>query len=218
MSLRERKKEQTRQAIAEAARRLFSERGFEDVTVAEVAREADVSVGTVFNYFPTKEDLFYSPMEAFEAELVAAVARRKPGQSVAAAFRRFVLERSAGLVAEDRAALIERAERIRSASPALQAREREISAQYTQSLAELIAEETGKPPDDVEAAVVANALMGAQRTLVDYVRASVLAGKRGPKLEADSNAQGRRAFKRLERGLADYAVKPVNGGTRRAAR
>jgi AcrR family transcriptional regulator len=216
MSLRERKKEQTRQAIVEAARRLFTERGFEGVTIAEVAREADVSEGTVFNYFPTKEDLFYSPMEAFEAELVAAVGLRKPGESAAAAFRRVLLERSAGIA--ERAELIATAERIRSASPALQAREREISAQYTQSLAELIAEETGKPPDDVEAAVVANALMGAQRTLVEYVRTSVLTGKRGPKLEADTKAQGRRAFKRLERGLADYAVKPVTGGTRRAAR
>jgi len=216
MSLRERKKEQTRQAIVEAARRLFTERGFDGVTIAEVAREADVSEGTVFNYFPTKEDLFYSPMEAFEAELVAAVGLRKPGESAAAAFRRVLLERSAGIA--ERAELIATAERIRSASPALQAREREISAQYTQSLAELIAEETGKPPDDVEAAVVANALMGAQRTLVEYVRTSVLAGKRGPKLEADTKAQGRRAFKRLERGLADYAVKPVTGGTRRAAR
>jgi AcrR family transcriptional regulator len=216
MSLRERKKQQTRLAIAEAARRLFTERGFDAVTVAEVAREADVSEGTVFNYFPTKEDLFYSPMEAFEAELVAAVAERKPGESAAAAFKRLVLERSAGVA--ERAGLIATAEKIRSASPALQAREREITAQYTQSLAELIAEETGKPRDDVEAAVVANALMGAQRTLVDYVRACALAGRRGAQLEADTKAEGRRAFKRLERGLADYAIKSVTGETRRAAR
>jgi AcrR family transcriptional regulator len=205
MSLRERKKQQTRLAIAEAARRLFSERGFDTVTVAEVAREADVSEGTVFNYFPTKEDLFYSPMEAFEADLLTAVAERKSGESVAAAFRRFVLERSAGLA--DRAELIATAVRILSASPALQAREREVSAQYAQALAELIAEETGKPREDVEAAVVASALMGAQRTLVDYVRASVMAGRRGPELTADARAHGRRAFKRLERGLADYAIK-----------
>ena len=65
----------------------------------------------------------------------------------------------------------------------------------------------GKPREDVEAAVVASALMGAQRTLVDYVRASVMAGRRGPDLSADARAQGRRAFKRLERGLGDYAVK-----------
>jgi AcrR family transcriptional regulator len=205
MGLRERKKQETRLAIAEAARRLFGERGFDAVTVAEVAQEADVSEGTVFNYFATKEDLFYSPMEAFEADLVAAVAQRKTGESVAAAFQRFVLERSAGLA--ERAELIATAVRVLSASTALRAREREISAQYTQALAELIAKETGKPRDDVEAAVVASALMGAQRTLVDYVRASVMAGRRGPDLTADARTQGRRAFKRLQRGLADYAIK-----------
>ena len=90
--LRERKKAQTRQAIAEAAQRLFAERGFDAVTVAEVAREADVSQGTVFNYFPTKEELFYSGMVVFEAELVEAVRARPPGESVLAAFRGFVLE------------------------------------------------------------------------------------------------------------------------------
>src|SRR4029453_8450480 len=95
MSLRERKKQQTRLAIAEAARHLFGERGFDAVTVAEIAHEADVSEGTVFNYFPTKEDLFYSPMEAFEVQFFAAVAQRKTGESVAAAFQRFLLERSA---------------------------------------------------------------------------------------------------------------------------
>jgi AcrR family transcriptional regulator len=56
--LRERKKRQTRQLIADTARRLFAERSFEDVTVAEVAGAADVAEATVFNYFPTKEDLF----------------------------------------------------------------------------------------------------------------------------------------------------------------
>ena len=69
--LRERKKEQTRQLIAETARRLFGERGFERVTVAEIARAADVSEQTVFNYFPTKEDLVYWRLEAFEDELLA---------------------------------------------------------------------------------------------------------------------------------------------------
>jgi hypothetical protein len=49
--------------------------------------------------------------------------------------------------------------------------------------------------------------MGAQRTLVEYVRASVMAGRRGPELTADAKAQGRRAIKRLQRGLADYAIK-----------
>jgi AcrR family transcriptional regulator len=206
--LRERKKQQMRQAIAETARDLFAERGFEAVTVAEVARAANVSEGTVFNYFPTKEDLFYGPMEVFEAQLVEAVGARAPGESVLAAVRRFVLDGTRRLAAEEVADVIVRAAQIVTASPSLQAREREIVAHYTRALAAVIAEETGVGADDVEPQVVANALMGAQRALVDRVRASVLAGRRGPKLAADARSQGRRAFARLERGLADYDVKP----------
>src|ERR671937_1221355 len=89
--LRERKKQQTRLLSAEAARRRFAERGFEAVTVAEVARASDVSEATVFNYFPTKEDLFYSGLEAFEEELLSAIRERQPRESILAAFGRFVL-------------------------------------------------------------------------------------------------------------------------------
>ena len=71
--LRERKKEQTRLLLADTARRLFAERGFENVSVAEIARVADVSETTVFNYYPTKEDLVYSGLERFESELLRAV-------------------------------------------------------------------------------------------------------------------------------------------------
>src|ERR671923_2890529 len=92
LGLRERKKQQTRQLIAETARRLFTERGFQRVTVAEIARAAEVSEQTVFNYFPTKEDLVYWRLESFEEELLAAVRERKAGESVVQAFGRFVLQ------------------------------------------------------------------------------------------------------------------------------
>ena len=59
MGLRELKKEQTRQHIADTAWQLFIDRGFDQVSVAEVARAAQVAEATVFNYFPSKEDLFY---------------------------------------------------------------------------------------------------------------------------------------------------------------
>jgi AcrR family transcriptional regulator len=206
--LRERKKQQTRQQIAEAALRLFAERGFDAVTVADVARAADVSEGTVFNYFPRKEDLFYAQMESFEAALIDAVRERAPGVSVPEAFARFVIERAHGLAEEARADVIAKAARIVGASPALQAREREVVEASVRSLAELIAAETGARDDDVEPLVVANALMGAQRSLVEHVRAQVLSGKRGRKLEADVRSQAGRAFARLEHGLAGYAVKP----------
>lgn len=71
---RERKKQLTRQAISDVATRMFMDRGFDAVTVAEVAAAADVAVQTVFNHFPTKEDLFFDdaswvtgPAEAIRA-------------------------------------------------------------------------------------------------------------------------------------------------------
>ena len=205
--LRERKKRQTRELIVATARRLFAERGFDAVTVAEVARVADVSEGTVFNYFPTKEDLFYGGMEAFEAELVDAVRQRPAGESVLRAFRRFVLDRSGTLANEGVAEVIARAARLIGASRALQGREREIAAESTNALAALIAQEAGARADDVEAWAVANALMGVQRALVVHVRAEVLGGRRGPRLATDARSRAERAFARLEAGLGDYGVR-----------
>src|SRR5919198_3702495 len=91
MGLRERKKEQTHQLIAETAWRLFADRGFDQVTVAEVARAAQVATATVFNYFPTKEDLFFFRLEAFAARLVDAISARPEQESVLVAFRRHLL-------------------------------------------------------------------------------------------------------------------------------
>lgn len=67
--LRQRKKRETRQRISDVATRLFFERGFDNVTVTEVAQAADVSKMTVFNYFPRKEDLFLDQHEALLASL-----------------------------------------------------------------------------------------------------------------------------------------------------
>jgi AcrR family transcriptional regulator len=205
--LRERKKQLTRSAIADTAARLFAARGFDAVTVADVAREAEVSVGTVFNYFPAKEDLFYGPMEEFGSELVEAVRSRRSGESVLTAFRRYVLDGTAGLADEARADVIVTAVRTVSASAALRAREREIVSRSTQALADLLAEETQSAPGDLEPLVVANALIGAQRALVGYVHEAVLAGSRGRRLARQARLHGERAFAPLERGLAGYALK-----------
>jgi len=213
MGLRELKKEQTRQLIADTAWQLFADRGFDQVTVAEVARQAQVALATVFNYFPTKEDLFYSRLEAFEAALLEAVSTREAGEPVLVAFRRYLLS-SGGLLAKVAAGDAEALERLRTihhviaASPALLARERQVIARSADSLAGLLAAETGAPADDVSARVAANALMGVHRTLIDYTRQRILADDQPARLAADVRKLGQRAFALLAHGLADYAAKP----------
>jgi AcrR family transcriptional regulator len=204
LGLRERKKQQTRKLIYETAARLFGERGFDSVTVAEIAREADVSEVTVFNYFPTKDDLFFGGMEFFEDRLIEAVRSRAPGVSVLAAFREPVLDGLARLETDETARLIAKSAALINASPSLQIRERELVARYTEVLARLIADERDAEADDVEASGVATALMGSQRALVAYVRARVLAGEHGPTLIEQARSQATRVFACLDRGLANY--------------
>jgi len=214
MGLRERKKAQTRQLIADTAWRLFADRGFERVTVAEVAREAQVAVATVFNYFPAKEDLFFSRLEAFGADLVDAVAGRAPGEPALAAFRRQLLG-AGGLLAQVEAGDDQALERLQTmnrliaASPALQAREQQAFAHTAAALADRLAADTGAAPGDLDAQVTANALVGVQRALVDYTRRRVLADKRPAGLATDVRALAERAFALLEDGLGGYAAGPA---------
>ena len=205
--LRERKKQQTRQQIFDAASRLFEAKGFDRVSVAEIARAADVSEVTVFNYFPTKEDLFYGGMEFFEEQLIESVRSRPKGEPAVKAFRRRLLAGAERLETRQSARAISTAAKLVSASPSLVAREREIVERYTARLADLLAEETGADPADVEPVSVASALMATHRTLVAHVRLRVVAGRRGAGLADDYRSQARRAFARLDRGLGDYAVK-----------
>jgi AcrR family transcriptional regulator len=205
LGLRERKKQQTRKLIYETAARLFTKRGFDSVTVAEIAREAEVSEVTVFNYFPTKDDLFFGGMEFFEDRLIEAVRSRPPGASVLAAFREPVLDGLTRLETDETARVIAKSAALINASPSLQVRERELVARYTEVLARLLADEGDLEADDAEAAAVATALMGTQRALVTYVRTRVLAGEHGPALVEQARSQATRAFARLEGGLASYA-------------
>src|SRR3954447_2441921 len=85
--LRERKKVRTRQAIADAARELFVQRGYDAVTVADVARAADVAEKTVFNYFPAKEDLVFTEREDRFAALATAFELLPAGAPVSRPFR-----------------------------------------------------------------------------------------------------------------------------------
>ena len=89
--MRERKKARTRRVIGDAAARLFAERGYEQVAVSDVAREAEVSEQTVYNYFQTKEQLVIDRDQLVQDELSRRIRPRAPGTTPAAAIREFVL-------------------------------------------------------------------------------------------------------------------------------
>jgi AcrR family transcriptional regulator len=95
--LRERKKARTRRVIADAAARLFAERGYEQVAVSDVAREAEVSEQTVYNYFQTKEQLVTDLDQDFQDQISRLIRTRAPGTTPAAAIRELVLDAVEGI-------------------------------------------------------------------------------------------------------------------------
>jgi AcrR family transcriptional regulator len=220
LGLRERKKQQTRELLYETAWRMFAARGFDRVTVAEVATQAQVSLATVFNYFPTKEDLLYGRLEAHGTRLVEAVAARQPGESVLVAFRRH-LDSAGGLLAKaeagDSAALdqVRTFNRLIAGSGALQARERLALSRTAEALAALLATENDRPADDVGARAVANALIGVQHVLIDYVRKRLLADDDPTEIARGLRQASDEAFALLAHGLDDY---PRTTGQTRSSR
>ena len=203
LGLRELKKQRTRQLIADTAWRLFAERGFDQVPVAHIAREAEVSEATVFNYFPTKEDLVFHRLEAFEQELLSAIRDRPPGESIVQAFGGFVLRPRGFLASEDPGATegMRTVARVMTGSPALLARQREILDRYTSTLASLIAEEQGMAADDVEPWVIANALLGLHRALISYTQREALAGIPNRRIARNLLTHGKRTLALLEHGI-----------------
>jgi AcrR family transcriptional regulator len=134
--LRESKKRETRQRISDVATGLFFERGFDAVTVEEIATVANVSKVTVFNYFPRKEDLFLDRQDEVQLFLRETLGGRPKGQSAVDALRRLVdrLQEQKHPFAriDSQTALWWR---VIAASPSLKARLREIGDEAVDSLA-----------------------------------------------------------------------------------
>lgn len=210
LGLRERKKLETRRRISDIATGLFMMRGFDNVTIADVARSADVSVNTVFNYFHTKEDLFFDRQDEIITRVTEAFGDRLPGESAVAFYRRSFFE---GLEQGSfQTGFHEGAEvwvRTVNDSPALTARQREIGQIGQDVLARVLAEETGADPDDVTPRIVAAMIMTAQWTLVNDITRRKLAGETLEEMRDSVHAAAHRAFDLLEHGIGDYAVKPV---------
>jgi AcrR family transcriptional regulator len=200
MGLRQVKKQETRREIAETAMRLFVERGFDHVTVAEVAADARVSEKTVFNYFPTKEDLFFDEVPAREAALAAAIRDRAAGESIVAALHR-LQEADCGRLSTPGFAIFAR---IIEESPALQAKELEVMARLTETLAAAIHAELGTR--EIDAKIAANMLVGVQWELFRNARAQALAGRHGASAARRLRADLERAYRLLEHGLGTLEV------------
>ena|SRR5690242_7680393 len=195
MSLRETKKLRTREAIASEAMRLFATRGFDHVTVAEIAVAAGVSEKTVFNYFPTKEDIFFDEVPARLESLATALRGRKPGESIFAVLRG-LQSRDAPRLTSERFATFAR---ILEESHALQAKELEIMGHFADMLAATLQSELGVK--EIDAAVAANALVSVQWQFFRNARRAALEGKTGPAAEKKLRADLSRAYTLLEHGL-----------------
>lgn len=203
--LRERRRQQTRAAIIEAAAELFAERGFDAVSVVEIAQRAGVVEKTVFNHFPVKEGLVFEADPPMRAALLAAVRSRPAGESVSAAAGTFVVRAMSGLGTPEAAAGVAEMARIIRGSRTLQVREREILGELTAALAELVAEETQAEAGELAPWLAAHAVLGLYAALLELARDRVLAGSCGPELAAELRARGERGLALVQFGLAGYA-------------
>lgn len=207
MGLRERKKLQTAIRIYRTAVALFDEKGFDAVSVQEIADASEVSKMTVFNYFGTKEDLVFKPMEEHFSDPARAVRERPPGESALEAVRRQFLEMieardpSVGLNAEPFA------RRIRSvilATPVLRERAYLTAEKGARELADLLIEETGERTSSL---IVAATLTTVRQVLVEEHHLRIDAGESVEEVAADAAERAERAFALVEGGFAGYAVR-----------
>lgn len=176
--LRERKKRQTKQRISDIATGLFLERGFTAVTVAEIAETADVSVNTVYNYFPAKEDLFLDRMEGVAHRLARMIRGRDRGESAARAVLREIrghvtaVSPAYGLM-EGYADFL----RVIDDAPTLKARLFYLQQQVVETTVAALREDTGAPADDPMPLLVGSQIAWIQGTVIGFISAEMTAGR-----------------------------------------
>ena len=199
--LRERKKRLTRKAIFDVAARLFSERGFENVTVAEIADAANISVKTLFTYVRAKEELVFSDDPNILDALVAAVGNRATGQPPLDAVTSTLL---AALDDDSDRTGLEGFHRLIGQSPAIRSRIRALWDETEDALTAALAEPGDGPRERADHRLTAAQLMALVRTITSQeVRASV-AQAAGGDTAAERQALRewiRQAAGRLARGL-----------------
>lgn len=194
LSLRERKKELIRKAIRDCAERLFEERGFDDVTVAEIADAANISVKTLFTYIRSKEDLLFHDNSLIEAILKALRARAKdvPASGVVAETL-IKLARERDSVTESYSAF----QRGYGESEALKSRLARLWAEYEETLAKELASERKLDIPDADVRFEAAQLVILIRsTTWSEVHRSIAAG-------ADPDSVFRKWLRKKARALAE---------------
>ena len=157
---RSRKRLATRQAISDIATRLFVERGFDNVTIDEIAEAADVGRMTVFNHFPRKEDIFFDRDEEGREVLRAALRDRDPSVTPIEALRLLAYRAVHGnppyvSFFPGSKSFVEAVEK----SVTLTGRARAIRDELTKLMAVSFAESVGREPDDPEAHLAASLLL-----------------------------------------------------------
>ncbi|WP_217166565.1 TetR/AcrR family transcriptional regulator [Streptomyces sp. AC512_CC834] len=184
--LRERKKRQTRQYISDVATGLFLERGFEAVTVAEVAQAADVSVNTVYNYFPAKEDLFLDRSKGVTDRLSRWVRGRREGESAAAAVLRELRDEVESV--SPRVGLMDgyaRFMKVVHESPALRSRMWAIGQEILVNLEGTLREETGASDGDPVPTLMAGQVNWLHGTVMTGIGQRMVAGGRPAEVSRD---------------------------------
>ncbi len=163
--LRERKKLATRQAISDLATHLFIERGFDNVTVAEIAEAANVAKMTVFNYFPRKEDLFFDREDEGREMIRDALAQRSPNESPTVAMQNLAhrLLKQKHPFTKFTAGTARFGHTVMQ-SHALSARVRELRDEFIRDCAKMLADSVGRTHPDPEAHLFASLLMATWST------------------------------------------------------
>ncbi|MFJ9035029.1 TetR/AcrR family transcriptional regulator [Streptomyces sp. NPDC102406] len=198
--LRERKKQRTRQVLSDTAVRLFLEKGYDKVSVAEVAAAAEVSKPTLFRYFPAKEDLVLHRFADHEDEAARVVAGRAEGQAPVEALRERFL---AGLGRRDPVTglcdhpAVLAYQRLLYGTPSLVAR----LLGYQERSERALAEALGGPP--VQARLAAGQIVAVQRILAEENVRRIRAGESADDVEADAVRAAELGFGQLADGLPD---------------
>ncbi|MFK0262492.1 TetR/AcrR family transcriptional regulator [Streptomyces angustmyceticus] len=209
--LRERKKRQTRQYISDVATGMFLARGFDAVTVADVAEAAEVSVNTVYNYFPAKEDLFFDRSEGILDRLSRFVRGRPAGESAAAAVLRELREEVEAV--SPRVGLMEGYDqfmRVVHGAPTLKARLWYLQQEIHLNLEETLRKETGAAADDPLPGLMAGQIGWVHQSLMGWISQQMLDGRKPAEVSREALGLLDEMADLLGEKVLNYAVRTTD--------